>query len=68
MKLSALVGFDVGVPTWNAGLSYGFKVGSGLVMEVGANYQIGTLLTPIDFSDKFSLDKLTASVSIGFLF
>ena len=31
-------------------------------------YQIGTLLTPIDFSDKFSLDKLTASVSIGFLF
>ena len=68
MKLNALVGFDVGVPTWSAGLSYGFKFGSGLVMEVGANYQIGTLLTPIDFSDKFSLDKLTASVSIGFLF
>ena len=68
MKLNALVGFDVGVPTWSAGLSYGFKFGSGLVMEVGANYQIGTLLTPIDFSDKLSLDKLTASVSIGFLF
>ena len=29
MKLNALVGFDVGVPTWSAGLSYGFKFGSG---------------------------------------
>lgn len=68
MKLNALVGFDLGIPAWSAGLGYGFKFGNGLVFELGANYQIGNLLTPIDFSEPFSLDKLTASVSIGLLF
>lgn len=68
MKLNALVGFDSGIPTWSAGLGYGFKFKNGLVLEVGANYEVGNLLTPIDFSKAFSLDKMTASVSIGFLF
>ena len=66
-KLNGLVGFDQGIPTWNAGLGYGFKFGNGLVFEVGANYEIGNLLKPIDFTEPFSLDKVTASVSIGVL-
>lgn len=67
-KLNGLVGFDAGIPTWSAGLGYGFKFGNGLVFEVGANYEVGNLLKPIDFTETFSLDKLTASVSVGVLF
>ncbi len=66
-KLNGLVGFDLGIPTWSAGVGYGFKFGNGLVFEVGANYEVGNLLKPIDFTEPFSLDKVTASVSIGVL-
>ena len=66
-KLNGLVGFDLGIPTWSAGIGYGFKFGNGLVFEVGANYEVGNLLKPIDFTEPFSLDKVTASVSIGVL-
>ena len=66
-KLNGLVGFDLGIPTWSAGIGYGFKFGNGLVFEVGANYEVGNLLKPIDFTEPLSLDKVTASVSIGVL-
>ena len=66
-KLNGLVGFDLGIPTWSAGVGYGFKFGNGLVFEVGANYEVGNILKPIDFTEPFSLDKMTASVSIGVL-
>lgn len=67
VKLNVGVGFDTLVPNLNAGASLGAKLGK-MMFEVGANYKVGDFKNLFNVGNAFSLDKLSLSASIGWMF
>lgn len=67
VKLNVGVGFDTLVPNLNAGASLGAKLGK-MMFEVGANYKVGDFKNLFNVVNAFSLDKLSVSASIGWMF
>lgn len=66
-KLNTVIGFKEGLPEWSAGLSLGTKFGSGMILEMGANYKIGNFNGKIvDLG--WNIDRLTVSASFGWTF
>jgi len=63
VKLNVGVGFDTLVPNLNAGA----KLGK-MMFEVGANYKVGDFKNLFNVGNAFSLDKLSVSSSIGWMF
>lgn len=66
VKLNANLTFDSLVPTLGVGASTGF-IAKNFMLEVGANYRIGDIKT-FDIGDAFSLDRLSVSVGVGWVF
>ena len=66
VKLNGLIGFDDDMtPEYGAGLSIGFRAGKHMLLEVGANYMVGSISHPFY---KFSMKNLVGVVSIGWEF
>lgn len=66
VKLNGLIGFDdYMTPEYGAGLSIGFRAGKHLLLELGANYMVGSISKPFY---KFSMKNLVGVVSIGWEF
>ena len=66
VKLNGLIGFDDDMtPEYGAGLSIGFRAGKHLLLELGANYMVGSISHPFY---KFSMKNLVGVVSIGWEF
>lgn len=62
------VGFDFEtlVPILSANVAFGAKIGN-LMVQVGADYRIGDIKT-LDFGDAFNLNRLRASIAVGYMF
>ena len=66
VKLNGLIGCDDDMtPEYGAGLSIGFRAGKHLLLELGANYMVGSISNPFY---KFSMKNLVGVVSIGWEF
>ena len=65
-KLNVGFGFETLVPTLSTGISLGAKIGD-VMVELGANYRIGDIKT-FDIGDAFSLERFSATISVGYMF
>lgn len=62
-KINGVLSFENNLPVFGAGASLGLRFGRGLLIEVGANYMIGNLITAPVLD--LSLDRLSIIASIG---
>lgn len=66
VKLNTLFGFtDDMTLEYGTGLSIGFRAGKHLLLELGANYMVGSIAKPIY---EFSMKNLVGVISIGWEF
>lgn len=65
MMMEGIIGFNQIIPTYGAGLTLGMRLGNHMMVELGADYTIGS------FTDKmfdFSLDNFEFRAGIGWMF
>lgn len=58
------IGFKDKIPTYGFGAELGLKTSLGLMMSAGADYTIGSFVSPAVY--EFSIDNLSFSLGLGF--
>ena len=69
LKLGGVIGFEeTMMPTWGVSLTAGTKIGKNVLLEAGAEYDVGTFAKPIQGITDPSIDRLRIIGSVGWLF
>lgn len=67
MMMEGIIGFDQIIPSYGAGLTLGMRLGNHMMMELGADYTIGSFAKGMIVND-FSLDNFEFRVGMGWMF
>ena len=65
LMLDGIIGFSEGFPAYGVGLTVGTRLGSSLMLELGADYMLGANM---EEAREYSLDKWTFRAGIGWMF
>ena len=66
--IGGVLGFDNNLPTYGVYGKIGTKIGKNLLLEAGAEYDIGSLAKPFGGITSFALDNFRVTAGIGWLF
>ena len=68
LMLGGVMGFQDAMPTVGLSFSIGTKIGKNLLLQAGAEYDIGSIVSPFEGLYNPSLDRMRITTSIGWLF
>ena len=69
LKIGGVIGFeDSYMPTWGLSFTIGSKIGRNILLEAGAEYDIGTLSKPLQGLTDPALNRLRITTAVGWLF
>ena len=66
VRVTTFLGFEDLVPKWGVGTTFGVRLGHSLMLDLGANYELGSFTNIPALS--FDLNKLTVNAGLGWEF